>query len=219
MNQSAGLFYAYCVGWLVAYFVGTLISSGVDKSYRLKWTTRLVSSFHAIIVSGYAIYRGDDAQKWPYDDCILLFTASYLCMDGCILIFGSSDHLLGDIIHHAAGCGGMLGFYYYQKLHWFAMYFMLTEITTPPLNLMWFQLRTGSISKWLAITTFILFFWVRFIPIPFLIKRLWDERDVVMSLPTIGRFIALFGAGSIFSLNFFWTFRFGMKILDGIRNG
>ncbi|XP_076441474.1 TLC domain-containing protein 4-B-like [Babylonia areolata] len=154
----------------------------LPKGVRIDWGTRVVSTAHATTVSlmsAYAHLYDDDMHTHPvWWDCPLVRTAcavviGYMVMDLILITIYFKD--MGELeyyVHHSAS---IFAYYYvvsYGVMPYFANFRLLSEISTPFLNIRWFLLTIGvpkSSRTYIAnrIVLLISFFFCRVLVIPF----------------------------------------------------
>jgi hypothetical protein len=214
------------------------------KALYWNLNTRLLSSYHAamlvwyaakIIQNDYIFPPGTDWQGLKFGlynisqngmenfNDLTAFMVAYLIVDlTFMLIKRTEKDLWGSTIHHCVGALGMFGFANGNHFHFNGLYYMITEITTPTLNIGWAIIHasksTTEIGKTLLVVsgaiTWILFFFIRFLGSIWLLFMVYYNFNTLLTFDYWEIFVALFGNPVICGLNWYWFYKLTLIVLD-----
>lgn len=210
------------------------ISFDEDGDNRAAFS-RIISAIHACIVviipiitvmnyTTTEMVRSDFETSWRY-----VITANHYIMVSYLIVdfffawsFGIT---VMEIFHHIIGGLGMYGFIYYDIYHWLGLYFSLTEISTPFLNICWFYLHlrykhikqdVGYVFYFSTAILYILFMAVRIFPIPLITILVFEDLDNIRNYPLGCIFMIFFGTGTLFILNIIWMYKLTESIFKKV---
>jgi len=136
----------------------------------------------------------------------------YLFVDGVFqlpdLINHFSFSMLLSVIHHFVGGLGIHLIAENKMGFFMGMYFAMTEISTPFLNLSWYFRY-----NFLFIIFYFFFVVSRIFTIPFLLEYLEMNTDKIMSLVPLQSFMSFYGSYSLIILNSIWFTFLTKKVL------
>jgi len=211
--------------------------------------TRVISIYHAIIITYFAIntitsyyyfietcrssncslfYKVLNYAKYPiippgieYFRRATYFMISYLITDSIyVVIMRTEKDIWGTITHHVIGGIGMFFFSYRDRFYFNGVYYMLTEVTTPFLNISWIFIHLhwnkniiGRITLNLSgIITWILFLCVRVLGSIWLLYMIVYNINILLTYETWEIFVAVSFNPVICGLNWFWFYKLSKLI-------
>jgi len=196
---------------------------------RYKWDrfTRIMSTFNALQCSYMglnAVYNNMGIWQLNYktpdfETYILLSFATYLFVDGILQIpdlytYFSSGLILG-LLHHFIGGFGIYLIGSRRKALFLGIYFALTEISTPLLNLSWWCYKKdikNNFYKIVFISFYILFVVFRICTIPFLGIYLYINSLEIDQLPLLESSMVYYGSLLLVLLNSIWFISLSIKL-------
>lgn len=203
------------------------------QNYQRDWRfiTRVYSTIHALLVSGYALFvvsnhGWTDLTDWnlctwnssacQQIEMINSLMMSYLVVDAIfLLLYPTDSNYLPTVIHHIVGSLSMLQFMRLQIMHYNSVYYAITELSTITLNISWwlltFHYNETSLGKTafkcFGYLTVFLFFTIRIIGSLFLMRMVYLQSDLLIGIGFTG-IAGGFGANAIVTvLNFYWFYK------------
>ncbi len=219
------LFAIYCS----IYYYFNLSNKYEKKLGRYKWDcfTRIMSTINAVQCTCMSLYvlnnnvgiwnilqGGEDLETYS-----LLSFATYLFVDGLLqlpdLITQFSPSLVLSVLHHFVGGYGIYLIGSRRIGLFLGIYFAITEISTPFLNLSWWFYRNkiqNVESKSVFITFYILFVVFRIFTIPLLGLYLFINFSTINNLKLVEYVMVYYGSLILVLLNSIWFIMLSIKI-------
>lgn len=200
-----------------------------DKLQRFYWDiiTRLASTYNAIncIVMTYYVLKNLSGigNFYDFQDEYVLKTlttmTSYLFIDGLFLLpdlyHNFNLNNLTTVIHHFVGAYGIYKIVSTRLALGMGIYFAMTEISTPFLNLTWL---TKKLKLFLYYSCFIIFYilflFCRILTMPYLLYYESYNIEIIQELPLDYKLIFYFGIWSLMLLNVIWFIGLTFKITN-----
>eukprot|EP01080_Neovahlkampfia_damariscottae_P007639 gene7639-11961_t len=178
-----------------------------------EWFSRCVSSEHAIgsiILCVIWIFTPIITENF-----ILAHSGAYLINDliHMLLNIKYMEGVAQSIVHHLAAIIGIFTqFYFHNFSRWLIGYFILTEASTPFVNLRWrlhiLNLHHGKEFIFVSLLMSASFFIVRTIPLPIVVYQgIIIEGIFRIKIAPIASVIQIIGLVALCSLNSFWSYK------------
>lgn len=195
----------------------------ISTPERFDWNSRILSAFHAILVSSLAIYNClFDGPTWEdkiwgtsyLPRATIALTAGYISCDLIIMLIGFPlKESIFYILHHVAVLGAFAANVLYGPLTFFANIRVNAEFSTPFVNLRWMLYLLGyKDTKLYMYNGFAMlgaFFAVRVGILPvfyyFMLKSFFEEG--FQRLPVWMTLICLVSSIGLDSINVYWFFK------------
>ncbi|EPS63169.1 hypothetical protein M569_11619, partial [Genlisea aurea] len=197
----------------------------LNDKVKLEWNNRGFSTFHAIVVAAAALYlflfsdvfaNSPDYpivfRSSPLSDAVLGVSLGYFLTDLAMILYqypalGGAEY----IIHHGLSMYSILLSLLTGQAQFYILMVLLTEITTPFVNLRWYLDASGLKTSKLYIANGVaLFFgWLaaRIVLIAYFFYHIWRHLDQVRKVFPVG-FYSLIGVpGLLFLMNVFWFWK------------
>lgn len=232
--HTASFFVSFCL-FHVCYLVSHYLSSGIFKRWNFSkeaevaWNSRVVSSVHAVIASQAAIRCLFTAFGNPiFGECKLLedylrISLGYLTYDLLMCILNPNLREFSMLIHHTAAIALEL---YYLKFGYGILwtgFYLLFEITTPLLNILYHLRKIGkdSLDYWPHTAIFWTFYamWILFrvLPCIYLWRMTYVLWNVIRTLETF-KIVFMFLSMTLFTaLNTYWMVLITRKMVAKMR--
>ena len=235
--QEALLYFACWQGLNFAcrFFISPLFATygSLPESEQAYWNYSLVSSIHAVVISVMAFQALAETPALYSSSDLMLVTPQttitfkvfwgYILQDtlGSIYYNSKWSGWQANLIHHLAAmlCWGQLldgGF-----AHFMGLIGIISEITTPFVNLRWFLHKAGLKDTTLyllnGLTMTLLWFIIRIGGFGMLGFRIAASWDAVMALRPDQQFTVVFSYVVGYSLQIFWFYKIvrgALKALD-----
>ena len=194
--------------------------------YRWDCFTRIMSTFNALqccYMSYYVICN--NVGIWKFTQNIgdletrsLLCFASYLAVDGILqlpdLMRSFSPSLVLSIIHHFVGGYGIYSIGVRKIGLFLGVYFALTEISTPLLNLSWWCHKNKLKYKYVVFVSFYILFTIfRILSIPLLYLYVTMNSEYIFNLVGEPYILGIYGTLALVTLNSIWFLMLTKKII------
>lgn len=202
------------------------IYNKLTKSEKVEWDNRAFSTAHALISSGisfYLLYICDlFRESAPYGPIMfrgsilsqfgLGFSCGYFIADmGIMIVFypmlGGYEFLLHHLVSTLACILGV----HSGHCHFYMYIVLLSECTTPFINLRWYLTMTGlkDSDAYFYNGAFTAFLWLLARVINFLhcFYHLYSHFDQAMQVHTVGFIFLLISPTSLGMMNFFWFYK------------
>ena len=218
---------AYNLGWnlwtrflssihasIIAYYALSIINNDYDLS-PVNFSFRYSSSdfVHNILFFAFGRILPEGIVRF---NTLTAFMVAYLSTD-CIfmLIMRTEKDIKWTVVHHFTGGIGMFGFANGNRFHFNGLYYMVTEITTPFLNLSWAILHHKSqvtdlgkvILVFSGVITWFLFLLVRFLGAIWLFYMVYHNLHILLTYDHWEIIVAFTVNPLICGLNWWWFYK------------
>lgn len=199
----------------------------ISNQYWFEIFTRLVSTFNAFVCSYYAISNlGWNYLDFNYSEAGVIkgleYLYIYLFVDGTFSLYQTIKCPNGSgiliLIHHWIGGYGIYLMTIEKKGLGLGIYFMLTELSTPLLNLSWIIYTNKIKMKGVFELFWLVFGMVRIDTIPFLLFYLIYNRMEIVKLNWVHWFMTVGGSSILIGLNLIWFSMITKKIAQSDLN-
>lgn len=204
------------------------MSTVQHMSWSKNWMSRALSFLHAVCVSCYSISilfivprdllwqvetSAELRQRAPFFDTMFAMSVMYLGFDAVMMLLSPSE---GDgtwLIHHIIGGIGIQLIWKTELVWPIGLYFLLTELSTPFLNICWYLIKINrrSTLRFLLSSMMLLitFFGVRWAGGVLLWYYIYINSVAILSYEWYIVAYIFGGCGVITLLNLLW----GVKLL------
>ena len=231
MTEFIYILFPYIFSLYVAVYYYFNFSNYYRKKIgKYKWDcfTRIISTINALQCTYMALNAINDnkvdiwaltSKKTSFETYSFLSFALYLFVDGIMqlpdLITHFSSGLVLSILHHFIGGYGIYLIGIRNVGLFLGIYFALTEISTPLLNLSWWLYRkniVNNFSKKIFVSFYGLFLIFRIFPIPILYLYLYINSMEINNLDLTYYYMTYVGTLTLVLLNSIWLIFLTLKL-------
>jgi len=194
--------------------------------------TRVMSTFNAsqcVYIAIPLLFGNSSYQYLFYEgnrECIILLYnfSHYLFVDTIFLVLNfirnkkdSKTELITGLLHHIIGGLGIYSMATKKLGLGLGLYFAMTEMSTPFLNLSWvfynYKIK-NSFSYFIFGMFYFVFFMCRIVSIPYLVNYLYINYQSINTLPNIDFLLAWGGCATLICLNITWFIMLTKKMIN-----
>lgn len=209
---------------IIILFTLYLITFLFTRKLRYTWDifTRIVSTINSIQCIMSVFHSLSDSKYYDlnYTGTLdfqnsLLWFSTYLFIDGVFIVFHSKRITTSDVtsvLHHFVGSYGIYLIASQRQGLGLGIYFALTEISTPLLNLSWVYYTNGIKNKLVFLSFYIVFTSSRIITIPLLLNYINYNIDKINTLETVNYGMVYGGSYTLICLNLLWFVMLTTKV-------